>query len=74
MNVYLPGSDNWFPSNLRVNNYSAENGPADLKYAATLRKAVPGGTTIRYYCPLPTPGNMTAQVPYTTPVYIRAGK
>ncbi|KAJ0375304.1 hypothetical protein COL26b_006515 [Colletotrichum chrysophilum] len=45
--VYLPGTDNWYPSNLRVNAQGFGSDPI-FKHAAELKPFVPGGSTISF--------------------------
>ncbi|KAI8226952.1 hypothetical protein K4K55_008238 [Colletotrichum sp. SAR 10_96] len=68
--VYLPGTDLWFPSNLRVQD---GNDPLKIKHAARLEKPVAGGTTISFGCGIPDGINNTDQIPFVTPVYLRGG-
>ncbi|KAF4469981.1 hypothetical protein FALBO_3118, partial [Fusarium albosuccineum] len=70
--VYFPGSDKWYPCNLRVQ--VQDQGSDILKNATQLEAPVDGGSTISYNCQVPTDASTNAeQVPYVTPVYIRAG-
>ncbi|KAJ3536576.1 hypothetical protein NM208_g6658 [Fusarium decemcellulare] len=70
--VYFPGSDKWYPCNLRVQVQGQGSDP--LKNATQLQAPVDGGSTISYRCPVPTDASTNAeQLPYVTPVYIRAG-
>ncbi|KAF5661454.1 alpha-glucosidase 2 [Fusarium circinatum] len=70
--VYLPNSDKWYPSNLRVNNQGFGPDPI-LKHAAVLQKAAPGGKIVDYDCHIPDAVAAPEQVAYVTPVYIRGG-
>ncbi|KAL5619805.1 hypothetical protein FOVSG1_002027 [Fusarium oxysporum f. sp. vasinfectum] len=70
--VYLPGTDLWYPSNLRVDNQNFGPDPI-LKHAADLEQPVKGGRIISYGCSLPAAFNRPDQVPFITPVYIRGG-
>ena len=72
--VYLPGNDLWYPLNLRVNAGGLGPDPLGIKHAAQLEKPVPGGTTITYGCRIPDAVNNPDQLPYVTPVYVRAGE
>ncbi|KAK2037849.1 hypothetical protein LZ31DRAFT_635785 [Colletotrichum somersetense] len=67
--VYLPGTDLWFPSNLRVQDGSD---PLKIKHAAWLEKPVAGGTTISFGCGIPD-GINTDQIPFVTLVYLCGG-
>ncbi|KAF5004990.1 hypothetical protein FDECE_8515 [Fusarium decemcellulare] len=70
--VYFPGSDKWYPCNLRVQVQGHGSDP--LKNATQLQAPVDGGSTISYGCQVPTDAfTNTEQFPYVTPVYIRAG-
>ncbi|KAF4873613.1 Alpha-glucosidase 2 [Colletotrichum siamense] len=80
--VYLPGADLWFPSNLRVqpstdpSNLRVQGGDSDplqIKHAARLGLPVAGGTTVSYTCYIPDGINRADQIPYVTPVYVRGG-
>ncbi|KAF5576151.1 alpha-glucosidase 2 [Fusarium pseudocircinatum] len=70
--VYLPNSDKWYPSNLRVNNQGFGPDPI-LKHAAVLQKPAPGGKIVDYDCHIPDAVADPEQVAYVTPVYIRGG-
>ncbi|KAL3421005.1 hypothetical protein PVAG01_07450 [Phlyctema vagabunda] len=70
--VYLPQTDAWFPSNLRVNVDGF--GSDSLQHAAALSDPIAGGSTISYYCPIPDAIKNKDQMAYSVPVYIRAGK
>ncbi|KAI1029481.1 hypothetical protein LB504_010760 [Fusarium proliferatum] len=70
--VYLPNSDKWYPSNLRVNNQGFGPDPI-LKHAAVLQKPAPGGKIVDYDCHIPDAVAHPEQVAYVTPVYIRGG-
>lgn len=72
--VYLPGSDQWYPSNLRIDVQGFGNDPLGLKHAAQLENPVPGGTTIGYGCSIPDGINNPSQIAFVTPVYIRSGR
>jgi hypothetical protein len=72
--VYLPGSDIWYPSNLRIDVQNLGEDPEGLMHAAQLENSVNGGTTIRYGCPIPDAFNDPLQMAYVTPVYIRGGR
>ena len=72
--VYLPGTDLWYPLNLRVNAAGFGPDPFGIKHAAQLEKPVAGGTTISYGCRIPDAVNNPDQLPYVTPTYVRAGK
>ena len=72
--IYLPGSDMWYPSNLRINVSGFGPDPLGLKHAAQLEKPVLGGTTLSFGCSIPDGINNAPQIAYVTPVYIRAGK
>ncbi|RKL21232.1 hypothetical protein BFJ68_g2501 [Fusarium oxysporum] len=65
--VYLPNSDNWYPSNLRVNNQGFGPDPI-LKHAAVLQKPAPGGKIVDYDCHIPDAVADPEQVAYVTPV------
>lgn len=71
--VYLPGSDLWFPSNLRVNGVGLGTDPLGIMHAAHLENSVSGGATVSYGCAIPDAIHDPAQIPYVTPVYIRGG-
>ncbi|KAK7393939.1 hypothetical protein QQX98_013278, partial [Neonectria punicea] len=71
--IYLPGSDQWYPCNLRIDNQGFGNDPLGLKHAAQLDTPVSGGTTISYGCSIPDGIHNPSQIAFTTPVYIRAG-
>ncbi|CAM1508904.1 Fc.00g026430.m01.CDS01 [Cosmosporella sp. VM-42] len=71
--IYLPGSDVWYPFNLRINVQNFESDPLGLKHAAQLDDPVNGGTTINYGCSIPDAINDPSQITYVTPVYIRGG-
>ncbi|KAF4781156.1 hypothetical protein HER10_EVM0008029 [Colletotrichum scovillei] len=72
--VYLPGSDQWYPLNLRIDVQNQGKDPQRVKHAADLEQSVPGGTTISYGCYIPNAGFQPEQIPFVTPVYVRAGK
>jgi alpha-glucosidase (family GH31 glycosyl hydrolase) len=59
--VYLPYPDEWYPMNLRP----------DAALGDRLLSTVNGGTHVDYGCPI-SAGD--AQIPYTTPMYIREGQ
>lgn len=71
--VYLPGSDQWYPLNLRIDVQNQGKDPQRIKHAANLEQSVPGGTTISYGCYIPNAGFQPEQIPFVTPVYVRAG-
>ncbi|KAI9657188.1 MAG: hypothetical protein M1821_003355 [Bathelium mastoideum] len=71
--VYLPGSEAWYPSNLRINNSGFGPDPLGVKHAASLGDPVSGGTTLTFGCSIPDATNNPTQVAFVTPVYIRAG-
>ncbi|KAI8211645.1 hypothetical protein K4K52_009996 [Colletotrichum sp. SAR 10_76] len=70
--VYLPGTDHWYPSNLRVNAQGFGLDPI-FKHAAQLEKSVPGGSTISFGCGIPDAVHDPEQMAFVTPVYIREG-
>ncbi|KAF4996639.1 hypothetical protein FGRMN_4385 [Fusarium graminum] len=70
--IYLPGTDLWYPSNLRVNNQDYPDDPI-VKHAANLELPAKGGSIINYGCSLPAAFGKPDQVPFVTPVYIRGG-
>ncbi|KAJ3952934.1 hypothetical protein N0V92_010611 [Colletotrichum tropicale] len=70
--VYLPGTDHWYPSNLRVNAQGFGLDPI-FKHAAHLEKSVPGGSTISFGCGIPDAVHDPEQMAFVTPVYIREG-
>ncbi|KAF2151548.1 glycoside hydrolase family 31 protein [Myriangium duriaei CBS 260.36] len=70
--VYLPQTDEWYPSNLRINLQGFGPDPI-LKHAANLEDPSPGGSTLEYFCPIPDATQSLDQIPYVTPMYIRAG-
>jgi hypothetical protein len=72
--IYLPGPDQWYPSNLRVDAQGYGTDPLGLKHAAELEKPVYGGTTISYGCRIPDGINDPSQIAFVTPVYIRGGR
>ncbi|KAH6869776.1 glycosyl hydrolases family 31-domain-containing protein [Thelonectria olida] len=72
-NVYLPGSDLWFPSNLQIDEQNLGEDPQGLMHATMLGNPVEGGTTIRYFCGIPDGIKDPTQIAYVTPVYIRGG-
>ncbi|KAH7006487.1 glycosyl hydrolases family 31-domain-containing protein [Fusarium venenatum] len=71
--IYLPGTDLWYPSNLEVDNGRNLGHDPILKHAADLKEPVQGGRTISYGCSIrATFGNLD-NIPFVTPVYIRGG-
>lgn len=71
--IYLPGTDLWYPSNLQVDNGRNLGNDPILKHAADLMEPVQGGRIISYGCSIPATFGNLDQIPFVTPVYIRGG-
>ncbi|RGP76822.1 hypothetical protein FLONG3_5065 [Fusarium longipes] len=70
--IYLPGTDLWYPSNLRV-AWKYLGADPILKHAADLKEPVQGGQIIGYGCSIPATFTNPDKLPFVTPVYIRGG-
>ncbi|KAF5228687.1 hypothetical protein FAUST_10917 [Fusarium austroamericanum] len=71
--IYLPGTDLWYPSNLEVDNGRNLGHDPILKHAANLKEPAQGGRIISYGCSIPATFGNLDQIPFVTPVYIRGG-
>ncbi|KAM0489552.1 hypothetical protein ACHAP8_012462 [Fusarium lateritium] len=71
--IYLPGTDLWYPSNLQVDNGRNLGDDPILMHAADLKEPAQGGRIISYGCSIPATFGNLDNIPFVTPVYIRGG-